>query len=874
MTASSNGLIWCRDDNRADVLREPAHPLNGIDFVEFRRMPLAPPDHRYGLDVTFFKPVPTAPPLTAGDFSVIGGVRVVDIKVLSIEPDPTDNLMLHVYLDQEGDFSFYVLHAEHPKIDQERAEARFSFKAGCPTEFDCRVDPCCPPDALVEPSLDYLAKDYQSFRRMMTDLIAERNPQWQERLPADLGMTLVDLFSYAGDYLSYLQDSGPGTESYLDTCLHRISAARHARLIDYRMHNGRNAFAFVHFSAEDGTDGVVPAGAKLTTRIGTALLGLAAPPSTIVPSTADFDNDPALQTATVFETSALVRVVDKHNELRIHTWDDASCCLAKGACEAFLYGIAGSPGSEVAYAPELQAGDFLLLEEIRSPITAAEADRNPKHRHVARLVQVDVSQDDAFTDATPFGKLTPRLNAADAALPLLRVQWQVRDALPFTLCVSAQTIEGQPIDPVSVARGNVTPADHGRTVRKDSATGDLPLPDAGLGRWPLPSLRLPLAPLTHQAMPAEVSYTSDGLMLAGRYDLTGDARDAAPAVVLQLGFANGDNEIWTASPHLLDSGPDDQSFVAEIDNDGAAILRFGDDVYGRRPSGVINARARFRIGNGRPGNIGGEALVHIVAPDPAEPLDPANPGAPLVFAQVRKVYQPISAQGGVDAETIEEVRQFAPEAFRAIQFRAVTERDWEEVALRNSEVAAAKASFHWTGSWHTVFVAINPQRRDNLRRLPGGGSELTPQFAAAMRAFLTRFKLAGYDLSVRAAVYVPLEIDIQLCIARGYFRGDVVAAVARILSNTSYADGTRGFFHPLAFGFGEPVYLSRLYAALDDVAGLESATVTKFKRYWEIPGDELAHGVIAMGPFEIPRLDNDPSLPENGVLRLSAVGGL
>ncbi|MBO0201253.1 hypothetical protein, partial [Vibrio alginolyticus] len=76
----------------------------------------------------------------------------------------------------------------------------------------------------AEPALDYLAKDYQSFRRLMVDLIAERNPHWQERLPADLGMTLVELLAYAADYLSYYQDAGPGTESYLDTCRHRISA--------------------------------------------------------------------------------------------------------------------------------------------------------------------------------------------------------------------------------------------------------------------------------------------------------------------------------------------------------------------------------------------------------------------------------------------------------------------------------------------------------------------------------------------------------------------------------------------------------------------------------------------------------------------------
>ena len=160
-----------------------------------------------------------------------------------------------------------------------------------------------------------------------------------------------------------------------------------------------------------------------------------------------------------------------------------------------------------------------------------------------------------------------------------------------------------------------------------------------------------------------------------------------------------------------------------------------------------------------------------------------------------------------------------------------------------------------------------------MKRLPGGGAVLAPAFAAAIESYLTQFLLAGYELAVQAAIYVPLEIDIALCVARDYFPGDVEAAVFRLLSNRAYADGTRGFFHPLNFGFGQPVYLSRLYAALETVEGLDSAAVTVFKRYWEVARDELARGVIAMGEMEIPRLDNDPSRPDRGFLELALDGG-
>ncbi|BCH26315.1 putative baseplate assembly protein [Mesorhizobium sp. L-8-3] len=830
---SSDGLVLCEDERRSGVLRDPAHPLNGIDFIEYRRDLLALPGRQHVLDVVFLKPAPVPPAVTAANFSVLGGIRIVDIRVLDVEPDPGDPLTLRVFVDREGDFSAYVLDMDHAAIDVERSQAQFGFKASCPSDLDCRPTHDCPPTVLEEPALDYLAKDYQSFRRLMTDLIAERNPNWLERLPADLGMTLVELMAYAGDYLSYYQDAGPGTEGFLDTCLHRISAARHARLIDYTMRNGRNAATFVHFVAVAGSNAVVPRSTRLVSRIGVPLVGEAGAPGPVIPVTADFDSDPALSEATVFETMAPVRVIDTNNEIRIHSWADAQCCLAKGATSAFLYAVTAGG---IAIPPDLVAGEYLLLEEVRSPVTGSLPDADPRHRQVVLVEEVELTEDAAFTNALPGGTLTPRLNVADPALPLLHVTWAQDDALVFPLCVSALTDQDVPVDPVTVARGNTVPADHGRTVERDTSLGTLTLPDSGAGRWPLPSLALRDAPLTQAA---------DG-----------------PAVRLSLEFAGIPGaESWTPVPNLLDSGPFDQHFVAEIDNAGDAVLRFGDDRYGRRPLGAQRAMARYRIGNGAAGNCGWGTLVHAVADGPAA-------------AAIERVRQPLPARFGEDPETIEQVRQIAPEAFRAVQFRAVTERDWEEVALRHPAVAAAKASFHWTGSWYTVFVAIHPVDEADLRRLPGGGAELQPAFAAAVKSHLTRFKLAGYDLNIRAAIYVPLEIDIRLCVGTGHFRGDVLGEALRVLSNRSFADGSRGFFHPLNFGFGGAVYLSRLYAAVEAIEGVNSAEVMLFKRFWELPQAELDRGLIEIGPFEIARLDNDRNFPENGVLRLSAVGGL
>ena len=58
-------------------------------------------------------------------------------------------------------------------------------------------------------------------------------------------------------------------------------------------------------------------------------------------------------------------------------------------------------------------------------------------------------------------------------------------------------------------------------------------------------------------------------------------RDVQPAITLTDAWRR--TAIWTARRDLLNSSGDAEEFVAEIDNDGAVTIRFGDDVHGRRP---------------------------------------------------------------------------------------------------------------------------------------------------------------------------------------------------------------------------------------------------------------------------------------------------
>jgi hypothetical protein len=57
------------------------------------------------------------------------------------------------------------------------------------------------------------------------------------------------------------------------------------------------------------------------------------------------------------------------------------------------------------------------------------------------------------------------------------------------------------------------------------------------------------------------------------------------------------------------------------------------------------------------------------------------------------------------------------------------------------------------------------------------------------------------------------------------------------------------------------------------VPGIESVSVTKLERLFEGSNHEIENGVLSLGPWEIARLDNDPSFPENGQFQLEMRGG-
>ncbi|MFF2955047.1 putative baseplate assembly protein [Kitasatospora sp. NPDC057965] len=333
-----------------------------------------------------------------------------------------------------------------------------------------------------------------------------------------------------------------------------------------------------------------------------------------------------------------------------------------------------------------------------------------------------------------------------------------------------------------------------------------------------------------------------------------DPRSALPAV-----RATADGQEWTPRRDLLADGRRDRHFVGEPEDDGRLALRFGDGRHGLPPRPGAQLRVGYRIGNGTAGNVGAEAVNHLVVCH--RPRD----GGPATRPQdaVRLVRNPLPATGGTDPEPLDQVRQSAPLALSRTRLRAVTAADYAELAAARPGVRRAAAELRWTGSVQEVHVAVEPY----------GQATADPALLAAVGQGLEVYRRIGHDLVVRPALLVPLDLELRICAAPGHQRGHVLAELRRVLGSRALPDGRLGFFHPDALDFGEPVRVSRLVAVAAAVPGVVSAQVTRLRRQFGRDDGEPADGLLRIGALEIACCDNDPDRPENGRLSLVIGGG-
>jgi hypothetical protein len=235
------------------------------------------------------------------------------------------------------------------------------------------------------------------------------------------------------------------------------------------------------------------------------------------------------------------------------------------------------------------------------------------------------------------------------------------------------------------------------------------------------------------------------------------------------------------------------------------------------------------------------------------------------------------------------------------QHRMVSTDDYATRLEEHPLVLRAHAWSLWTGSWHTVRVAIiawggRPIDAAGDDPMPAG-SEYPPDIQADVRDFhrsrgltwpadeapfwtsnpavrtllrpyVDAYRMTGQEVLLEDAVPAPITMSLSILIGERFFRSEVRRAVQDALSTRP-----GGFFEPGRLQFGEDLYAADVFQAVMAVEGVENVCLNRFKRVGSQFGDQTGRAVIVLDGLEIAVCENDPRRPDRGFYRLELHGG-
>jgi hypothetical protein len=734
--------------------------------------------------------------------AIIGGdsiptVPVAPIKAADWSTDAEGRPLLTLTALTDGDFSDYVLTITAPKLDLILDTATFSFKATCPSPFDCAPEPCdCPASPIQPPPIDYLARDFESIRQALLAYAALAYPDWVERSEADFGLVMAEILAQLGDEFSYLQDR-VAAEASLPTATQRRSLVSLARLVDYEPQPATSATTTV-------LCGVSAAGAIAA---GTAV-------STLAPdgSSTPFEIGVGLADTSHYPVSDLWNY-----PIQPYWFDDSEQCWPQGATELWVLG----------HGFGFTAGQALLIQTD----LPGESLRQIVHLTEAGIETVD-----------------PIYLTGGAPTPVTHLVWGDDEAL-----TNARDLTNTAVG------GNLLPATQGQRFTEYFAVGAPPasqpfatLAIARMGpngdeAGPNFVYRYPLAqgPLGWLANPTPGQPPAPEITLTQTLPAPA-AWSFATTLLGSLG-ANTDFTMDPVAWQVVARSGTGQATAWDIAGDDGDTIRFGDNVFGASPAEQDMFAVTYRTGLGSGGNVARDSITMIG-------------GAVGLLTSVRN---PFAVTDGADKETATHIQRSAPQAFQAVQYRAVTARDYEAAAETLPWVEKAGTSFRWTGSWMTVFTSVDPD----------GGSVISVDEEISLVELLNRYRLAGYESYAPPPDYVSIDLIVEVCVQTGWLDSDVEESVLTVLGSSTRPSDAAGFFFADRFTFGTPLYRSRLEAAIQGAPGVLGVHAITYRQRGVFAGFVDLPEVVTPAPSQILRVENDPSWPERGTIQVIAEGG-
>jgi predicted phage baseplate assembly protein len=280
-------------------------------------------------------------------------------------------------------------------------------------------------------------------------------------------------------------------------------------------------------------------------------------------------------------------------------------------------------------------------------------------------------------------------------------------------------------------------------------------------------------------------------------------------------------EEWTLQESLAFSREEQTDYMIEIDDQDQAAVIFGDGDFGAIPQSGAEIKVTYRVGGGTQGNVGAGAINTIAD---ASQLS-------LLGAEITN---PSAATGGADRESIEHAVNHAPAVFRSLK-RAVTAEDYKALALDFKGVGKVRAE---KTNWNTVTLYVAPE----------GGGYISDVLINNLLAYFEDKRPLSTIVEIADVDYVKIYITAEVSIESYYSEEDISDKVREAVSGLLEFDSV---------DFGQTIYLSKFYEALEAIEGVASVYISEFRRQDDEEGTIAESGKIQLSENEIPTIPGE-----------------
>ncbi|MDD2465764.1 MAG: baseplate J/gp47 family protein, partial [Desulfobulbus sp.] len=250
-------------------------------------------------------------------------------------------------------------------------------------------------------------------------------------------------------------------------------------------------------------------------------------------------------------------------------------------------------------------------------------------------------------------------------------------------------------------------------------------------------------------------------------------------------------ETWTQVDNLKDSVASDAHYQVRLNEDGYAVVEFGDGRHGRRlSSGTNNIRVRLRQGVGMAGNLDPGSLVKPMQPHPL----------------IETLQQPLAGSGGNDRESNADLRRNAPASLLALN-RAVSIEDAAQLARSHPSV--------WQAAAFRLKPGLGRRERLEVVVMAAGGGFLSTSLKQSVQSWLIARCQPG--MQVLLTDYVPVRFQLEVTVR---IRSTMESQSVKEAVEASLVGGLDFSRRQL----GQPIYRGEIYSLVDAVFGVENSS--------------------------------------------------